>query len=86
MSHKLNLKRKLFAKRKLKAPLPHSMVVQEPVVIAGNLPLAEPASLCASPVLVTSASDSVAENQSGVESSVVSQVKSMFASFAVFGG
>ena len=82
MSHKLSLKRKLLAKRKLKAPLPPSVVVQEPVVVARDPPSAEPASPSATPALVTSASDSVAENQSGFDSNIVSQVKSMFASFA----
>ena len=64
-----------MAKRKLKAPLSPSVVVHEPVVVAGDQP---PASLCVSLALVTSASDVVAENQSDI----VSQVKSMFASFA----
>ena len=87
MCYKLSLKRNL-AKHKLKVPLTHSVVVQDPVVvIAGDPPPAELASSCASPVSVTFASDSVAENQSGVESGIVSQVKSMFASFCrVFGG
>ena len=56
------------------------MVVQEPVVIVGDLTPARLASLYDLPALVTS--DSVAENQSGIESSIVSQVKSLFASFA----
>ena len=60
-------------KRNLKAPLPPS------VVVVGDPP---PASPCASPLLVTSASDSVAENQSDIESSIVSRFKSTFASFA----
>ena len=56
------------------------MVVHEPMVVARVQPPAEPASPCVSSVLVTPASDSVAENQSGVD--IVSRVKSMFASFA----
>ena len=77
VSHKFSLKCKHLAKRKFKAPLPPSVVVHEPVVVAGDQPLAKPASPCVSPVLVTSASDAVAKNQSDI----VSQVTSMFASF-----
>ena len=50
------------------------------MVVAGNQSPAEPASPCVSPALVTFTSDSIAENQSGVD--IVCQVKLMFASFA----
>ena len=83
VSHNLSLKKKLLAKHKLKAPFAPSTVVPDPVIVAGDPPLAELASPSTSPVLVTSASDaSATENLSGVESAIVSQVQSMFASFA----
>ena len=69
VSHKFSLKEKLLAKRGLKAPLPPSMVVPDPAVVAGDPPPAKPALPSASPALVTSAFDSsVAVNQSSVES------------------
>ena len=80
VAHKLRLKCKLFAKRKLKAPLPPSVVVHKPVVVAGDQPPAKPASPCFLPTIVTYAPDSVAMNQSSLD--VVSQVMSLFASFA----
>ena len=83
VSHKLSLKKKLLVKRKLKAPLLPPMVVQDPAGTVGDLSPAEPASPSASPALATSASNSVAENQAAVESSIISQLQSMFASFAV---
>ena len=49
VSHKLSLKKKLLAKHKLKAPLPPSVVVPDPAIIAGDPPLAEPSSPSASP-------------------------------------
>ena len=67
VSHKLSLKRKLLTKHKLKAPLPPSVDVHEPVVVVGDLPLAEPSSPGVSPALVTSTSDSIDENQSGID-------------------
>ena len=70
-AHKLSLKCKLLAKRKCNAPLPPS------VVVAGDQ---SPAKLCVSLAVVTSAFDSLAENQSSRD--IVSQVKSMFATFA----
>ena len=83
VSHKLSLKKKLLAKCKLNASLPPSVVVPDPTVVVGDPPLAVPASPSASPALVTSASNSsVAKNRSSDESSTVSKVQSMFASFA----
>ena len=81
MSHKLSLKCKLLAKCKHKVPLSPSVVVHEPQVFAEDPPPAEPALPSVSPVIVTSASNSLSDVQS-VDSDIVNQVKSMFASFA----
>ena len=69
VAHKLSLKYKLLAKRKLKTLLPHSVVGPEPVVVAGDQPPVKP---CVLPTIVTSAPVSIAQNQSSVD--IVSQV------------
>ena len=76
VSHKLSFKCKLLAKCKLKAPLPPSMVVHESEALAGDTPLAEPASPSVS-LVVTTASNVM-------QSDVVGLVKSMIATFAEY--
>ena len=62
--------------------MPPSSVIADPAVVAVDSSPVKPASPIASPVLMTPISDSaIAENLSGVESAVVSQVQSVFASF-----
>ena len=63
-----------MAKRKLKAPVPPSVVVHEPEALAGNVPPAELASPSVSPIVTTASNV--------MQSDLVGHLKSMIAKFA----